>query len=116
MKIFSYESIPADNEAEGAKGVHVRWLITEKIGAPNFAMRLFEIDPQGFSPLHYHPWEHEVYMLEGEGTITSEEGEHPLRKGDVVFIASNERHQITNTGNTILKFLCMVPNIRQESE
>jgi len=116
MKIFNYESVPRDTEAEGAKGVHVRWLISEKIGAPNFAMRLFEVERKGFSPLHSHPWEHEVYVLDGEGTVTSEEGEQPLRRGDVIFIAPNERHQITNTGDTVLKFLCMVPNNRPESE
>lgn len=114
MKIFRYENVPAKTEAEGARGVHVRWLITDETGAPNFVMRHFEIDPGGFSPLHSHSWEHEVFILEGEGTITSKDGKHPLRSGDVIFIAPGEEHQLTNTGRRTLKFLCMIPNIPKE--
>jgi quercetin dioxygenase-like cupin family protein len=42
------------------------------MGAPNFVMRLFEIDPDGYSPFHTHAWEHEVFVLEGEGTVLTE--------------------------------------------
>jgi len=115
MKIFRYEDVPAKTEAEGARGVQVRWLITDETGAPNFAMRHFEIDPGGFSPLHSHSWEHEVFILEGWGTITSKDGKHTLRAGDVIFIAPNEEHQLTNTGRRALRFLCMIPNIPKEN-
>jgi quercetin dioxygenase-like cupin family protein len=47
-------------------------LITKEMGAPNFVMRLFEIDPDGYSPFHTHAWEHEVFVLEGEGTVLTE--------------------------------------------
>lgn len=114
MKIFNYQTVPAKTEAEEAKGVHIRRLITDETGAPNFAMRHFEIDPGGFSPLHSHSWEHEVFILEGEGTITSTDGKNPLKTGDVIFIAPNEKHQLTNTGKKPLKFLCMIPNIPKE--
>ena len=114
MMIFDYQTVPAETEAEGAKGVRVRWLITEKNGAPNFAMRHFEIEPGGYSPLHDHPWEHEVYILEGEGTIKSKEGSFPVTMGDVIFIAPNEKHQFNNDGNETLKFLCMIPKIPEK--
>jgi quercetin dioxygenase-like cupin family protein len=42
---------------EGAEGVKMRWLISQK-EAPNFAMRLFELDKGGHTPLHTHPTEH----------------------------------------------------------
>ena len=54
-----------DVDMEGASKVKVRWLITKEMGAKNFAMRVFEIEPDGYSPLHKHPWEHEVFILEG---------------------------------------------------
>jgi quercetin dioxygenase-like cupin family protein len=60
---------------EGALKVKVRWLITKEIGAENFAMRLFEIEPGGYTPLHSHPWEHEVFILEGEGVVIGENKE-----------------------------------------
>jgi quercetin dioxygenase-like cupin family protein len=67
LKISSYQNVEASKAEEGAEKLRVRWLITKEIGAENFAMRLFEMDPGGFSPLHRHPWEHEVFILEGKG-------------------------------------------------
>ena len=34
---------------EGAKDVEIRWLISKEDGAENFAMRMFEIQPGGYS-------------------------------------------------------------------
>lgn len=45
--------------AEGVKNTHIRWLIGDKSAAPNFYLRLFEIEPNGHTPYHSHPWEHE---------------------------------------------------------
>jgi len=65
MKIFQYQNVEAKDADEGTSKLRVRWLITKEIGAKNFAMRLFEMEPGGYSPLHSHPWEHEVFILEG---------------------------------------------------
>lgn len=94
---------------EGTRGVKVRWLITEETGARNFAMRLFEVEPGGYSPLHSHPWEHEIFILEGEGIAIGEDGARPLKEGDVIFIPPGERHQLKNTGEEKLMFLCLIP-------
>ena len=77
------------------EGVGIRWVISEKDGARNFYMRVIEAEPgtQG-PPLHDHPYEHEIYILEGEGTIVGEAGEKPFKSGDVIFIPPNEKHQI----------------------
>lgn len=98
-------------EEEGAKGVNVRWLISKEIGAPNFAMREFEIEPGGYTPYHTHHWEHEVYVLEGEGVAVGPEGEHPIKPGTVVFVPGGEEHNFRNTGDIPLRFLCLVPHI-----
>ncbi len=95
---------------EGAEGCQVRWLLGPQQGTPNFAMRQFEVAPGGFTPRHSHPYEHEVYVLEGEGTVIEGDKEHPLRPGDVVFVVPDEVHQFRNTGSAPLKFLCLVPN------
>ena len=109
MKILHYQSVEAKNAEEGASKLKVRWLITKEMGAPNFAMRLFEMEPKGHSPFHSHPWEHEVFILEGEGLAVSENGEKKFRTGDVVFVLPNEKHQFKNNGEKTLKFLCLVP-------
>lgn len=92
-----------------AEGVHIRWLIDDKNGAPTFAMRHFIVEPKGHTPLHSHDWEHEVYILEGKGKIQYEQKEADISKGDAVFIEPNQLHQFRNTGDEPLKFICMVP-------
>jgi len=95
---------------QGVKDVKLRWLISKKDGAKNFAMRLFEIQPGGYTPSHQHDWEHEVFILEGTGAIRDKTGEKLLNKGDVVFVSPMELHQFANTGKNVLKFLCLIPN------
>ncbi len=87
----------------------VRWLITKETGAENFAMRLFEMEAGGHSPFHSHSWEHEVFILEGEGLVVSEEREVKFKAGDVIFLPPNEKHQLKNTSKKLVKFLCLIP-------
>ena len=69
MKIFPYTDVEAKDAEGGSTKLSVRWLITKETGAKNFAMRLFEMEAGGRSPLHSHNWEHEVFILEGEGIV-----------------------------------------------
>jgi len=104
MKVRNYREVEAE-PAEGMPGVTVRWVISEKEGAPNFAMRIFEVEPGAETPFHVHPWEHEVFILAGTGLARSEEGEVPIQEGDTVFIPPNERHQFINNGDAVLRFI-----------
>jgi quercetin dioxygenase-like cupin family protein len=111
MKVNHYEQVAqAPVTMEGAQGCQVRWLVDEKQGAPNFAMRQFEIAPGGYTPKHSHPYEHEVFVLEGNGVVLEGDAEHKLKAGDVIFVVPDEVHQFRNTGQVPLKFLCLVPN------
>jgi len=106
-----YEAIePQQVDMEGAEGCTVRWLVGARDGAPNFAMRQFEVAPGGHTPKHTHDYEHEVFVLEGAGVVIEGDTEHPLQAGDVVFVQPNDVHQFRNTGQQPMKFLCMVPN------
>jgi quercetin dioxygenase-like cupin family protein len=109
MKIFHYDTVKAKDAEDGASKLKIRWLITKEIGAEHFAMRLFEIEPGGYSPLHAHSWEHEVFILEGEGLVFDGEKATEFKAGDVVFISPDERHQFKNNGRKTLKFLCLIP-------
>ena len=111
MKVRHFaETLSQPVEMPGATGCTVRWLVGQNEGAPNFAMRRFEVAPGGFTPKHQHPYEHEVFVLEGTGVVLEGDAEHPLGPGEVIYVAPNELHQFKNTGATPLKFLCMVPN------
>ncbi len=114
MKVQNFEQITEkDVDMEGASGCKVRWLIDEQDGAPNFAMRRFEVAAGGHTPKHHHPYEHEVYVLEGSGVVLEGDRQRPLEAGDVVYVAPDEVHQFRNTGSAPLKFLCLVPNTPQ---
>jgi len=110
MNVFNYETINAKEVKGGASKVKIQWLITKEMGAKNFAMRIFTMEPGGYSPLHTHPWEHEVFVLEGEGVVFDGAKATPFKADDVVFIPGEERHQFKNTGSKQLKFLCLIPN------
>ena len=42
--------------------------------------------------------------------MRSENGEYPLRAGSVVFIPGDEIHQFVNTGDEVLRFICLIPH------
>ena len=103
---------PADLSAEhDLKGVELRPLITQKDGAENFAMRLFRLEPGGYTPFHSHEWEHEVFVLEGEGKVIGEKESFSLEVGSAAYVPAEERHRF-QAGERGLVFLCCIPNIR----
>ena len=93
----------------GADGCAYRVAISARDGASNFAMRFFEVGPGGHTPLHQHPYEHEIYVIEGQGTVWRDGKEVPLTNGDVLFIPADEQHQFKNTAGTSFKFMCLIP-------
>lgn len=95
---------------EGSSGCRVRWLLSRDDGAPSFAMRQFEVEPGGHTPRHHHPYEHEIYVIEGEGEVYENDTAHPIRAGDVVLVKPDDVHQFKNPGSKPLKFLCLIPN------
>ena len=110
MKITNFKNIKAKEVKEpGTEGVTIRWLISQKDGAPNFAMRIFEVAPGGFTLYRKHSWEHEVFILEGRGTLVTEEKIFPLKKGDSVFVPPDENHQFKNDSEEKLTFICLIP-------
>ncbi|MCC6018408.1 MAG: cupin domain-containing protein [Candidatus Verstraetearchaeota archaeon] len=109
-KVVHYTKVESEFvKAEGARETYVRWLITDKDGAPNFAMRLFEVKPGGNSPYHEHPYEHEIFILDGDGKVIIDGREYMVSRGFAIYIPPNAKHTIINNGKSDLKFLCMIP-------
>ncbi|MBN2331503.1 MAG: cupin domain-containing protein [Deltaproteobacteria bacterium] len=109
MKHVHYTDVPLEPvEIEGAQGVSVRWVINEADGAKNFAMRIFEVEPEGKTPYHDHDFEHEVFILAGSGVLTFNGQQSALKPQEVVFIPGGESHNF-QAGPQGLTFMCLIP-------
>ena len=88
-------------------------LIGPEEGAPNFVLRRFTLESGGCTPFHAHDWEHEVFILQGNGKLRSKDGDHEIKSGDSVFVSTNEKHQF-HAGEEGMQFLCIVPKRGEE--
>lgn len=98
MKHIHYlDQEPEKVEVDGAKKTVIRHVITEKDGAPNFNMRVLSIEEGGQSPSHSHPWEHEFFVISGEGMGIVDNKQEKVGTGDVIYVPPNVQHAITAT-------------------
>lgn len=110
MIVKDYHEVPAEPVTmAGAEAVAIRWLLGKDSPAPNFYLRLFEVQPGGHSPYHTHAIEHEIFVLEGQGLIHAKGTQHAVSAGHFALVEPNEEHQFENTGKTVFKFLCIIP-------
>ena len=112
MKIINEKDVEAKLLEKGdAKKTWGKYLLTDREGARKFHMRIFIVEPGGQTSYDQHIYEHEVYVLKGIGKIvTIKNGdriESEIKPGDAILIESNEIHQIFNTGNEPLEFICI---------
>jgi quercetin dioxygenase-like cupin family protein len=110
VKVRNASEVEAITVEEGASGVEIQWMLDEGVGAPSFSMRRFRIEPGGHTPFHAHPWEHEVYVISGQGAVVAEGEEIHLKADDAVLVALDEQHQFRAVGDEPLVLLCLVPN------
>ena len=110
MKVSHYQEMEG---IEDAPGVWRRVVIGAEDGAPRFTMRLFEVKPGSATPFHSHWWEHEVFILSGEGTVRGKDAERAVSTGVVVFVAPDDEHCFVNTGKEMLRFICVIPLTEQ---
>ncbi|MBD3407635.1 MAG: cupin domain-containing protein [Candidatus Lokiarchaeota archaeon] len=98
----------------GAKNVTVRWLVGRRSGAKTYAMRMFTISPGGIIPIHTHPEEHEIFVLEGSAKLLGD-FEGPAKKDDVIFVPSEASHGYDNTeGTESFRFICVIPLLNND--
>lgn len=107
MKVRSYRDVEPTTEIPG---VALHAVISAADGAPRFAMRVFEVQPGASTPFHSHWWEHEVFILSGQGKVRGKDGERDLAPNDAVFVPGDEEHCFMNTGSEVLRFVCCIPN------
>ena len=106
MKVSKYLDTKPVQELPG---VVVRDVINADDGAPNFCMRIFEVEPGSSTTPHTHWWEHEVFVLSGQGVVVDEQGEIEIAEESVIYIAPWELHGFTNKGSKPLRYILLNP-------
>lgn len=96
---------------DGVEGATMAIMVGRADGAPHFALRQFAVEPGGHTPRHRHDYEHQVYVVGGQGTVLLGGRENPIRGGDVIYVPANEEHQFRSLQDQAgpLRFLCIVP-------
>jgi len=65
------------------------------------------LPPGASTTKHHHPQTEEIYyLLEGTGRMEIDGVQRDVGPGDAIAIPPGAVHQITNTGDATLKFLC----------
>jgi quercetin dioxygenase-like cupin family protein len=115
-KVIHYSMVEAEDVPEDmASKTKIRWLIGPKDEPPSFYMRMFEVEAGGHIKAHFHPWEHEIFVLRGSGRIRIGESIYKVGEGYVVYIPPNVEHEYW-AGEEGLVFLCMIPRNPTASE
>lgn len=104
MKIINTQTIAAEKMASSIK-TNIKTLITKNIQTQSANLHICEMQAGGFTPMHKHPEEHQMFILEGNGVIFDGKELNHFHAGDAVFIESNELHLIKNNTKNPLHFL-----------
>ena len=112
MSVKHSKEIPVETVGSGT--ATTRQVLIGPQEGPNFAMRIFTIQPGGSMPNHSNTVEHEQYVLDGMAEIGIGDKNYTVQRGDVVFIPANVPHWYKCKGDTPFRFLCMVPNEKDD--
>ena len=112
---FNWNHIDVKNyksEGQSWKGVSRRVFTGETGESPNFHLRYFEIEQNGYSTLEQHEHEHVVVVMRGQGHAIVGDKRLQLGFGDVLYVSPNEVHQLSNSHEEPFGFLCVVNAVR----
>lgn len=100
------------NEREGIAvpdicGMAVELINRTTAGATKVSLAKLMIDPRGKSRRHYHKKMEEIYyILSGSGRITIGDESFDIEPGCAIFLPTGMIHEILNTGEQELIFVC----------
>jgi quercetin dioxygenase-like cupin family protein len=107
-KVVHYTEVEESPVPEDmAKGTYIRWLVSKEDGAPTFYMRLFRTEKDAHIKAHYHPWEHEIFVLSGKLEVRIGSKTYHVQEGTVIYIPPNVEHEYWSLEES--SFLCIIP-------
>jgi quercetin dioxygenase-like cupin family protein len=96
---------PARDALPGAKGVFLKWLVDEKLGARHHRLLFIEYLPVSNIPLHDHTFEESYFLLSGEVEGILDGKRYLARAGDVLWTGVGCVHSFANIGNEPVRWL-----------
>ncbi len=105
MKVFNKENAShyKDEKVEN-------FLLVSKINSKseNMTVAFSNVEPKGYQYIHMHESEQIYYIIEGSGIVSVDGEDEVVKVGDCVFIPSNKKHGMKNTGVKTLKYLVVM--------
>ncbi len=94
-------------------GVRWKFLVdADYTNSSGLSLGFAEIASGGDLTLHYHS-PAEIYVItNGKGILNKSGKLEEIKKGDIVYIAGNEKHALKNNGNKTLEFYWIFPTDR----
>jgi len=92
-------------EAGGLKGVFLKWLIDEKLGARHHRLLFIEYLPGVSIGLHDHTYEEAYFIVSGEVEATMDGTRYRARAGDVLWTGVGCVHAFANRGREPVRWL-----------
>ena len=109
IKIARFEDIEPQHESRHEGHVFTRRQFIRRGEAESTLVGIYEIPPgKAAYPYHYHMKDEETfYILRGEGTLRTPEGEKPVRAGDLIFFPAGAEgaHKLFNNGSEPLMYI-----------
>jgi quercetin dioxygenase-like cupin family protein len=96
---------PARDALPGAKGVFLKWLVDEKLGARHHRLLFIEYLPGSNIPLHDHTFEEAYFLLSGEVEAVLDGKRYLAHAGDVLWTGVGCVHTFANIGSEPVRWL-----------
>ena len=105
MDVRNIDSVPAFTTKDGSE---IRELLAHRNSCiKNQSLAEARLPVAAATSRHYHPETEEIYyILAGHGEMDLDGQKRIVGPGDAIAIPPGVRHQITNTGEVTLRFLC----------
>lgn len=114
--IYTWDDVqPVEFNTEEIRGVLKHVLVGPEDGAPNFIIRYFQVPINSQTFHHAHPHEHGMLILHGKAKVQINEAFHEVGPLDSIFLSGNDVHQVINTGDSPLGFLCVITREAEQS-
>ena len=113
MLVLNKTTAPRYKRPEGI----VSYLLasTRTSNSRSLTTTVVELAPSGEQRTHSHAPEQVYFLLEGRGVMTVGDDAQEVRAGDCVFIPSDTRHGIRNSGTSTLRyFSAAAPGFRED--